>query len=284
MQDFNLNMDSIKNFFKNLSYEQLLKVVIIIVAGFIIIRLLRALLMRTVFKRANKQNQMMIRKLINYSGFILLLIIILSELGISLTALLGAAGILGIAFGVASQKSLGNIISGFFMVTEKSFEIGDVITVGDKTGVVHSVELLSIMLKTFDNLLIRIPNETLISTDIINITRFPIRRMDLSVSVSYKSDLNLVMKTLRRIGAENPYCLDEPAPFLMISSFDDSGISLRFGVWFDKTQYIDTRNSIMNTIIEEFRRLNIEIPFPQVTINHPAAETSEDDEKISPVT
>ena len=272
MQDISLNIDSVKNFFSKISYEQLIKIAVIIIAGIIIIRLLQALLLRTVFKRANMQNRMMLKKLINYSGFIILFIIILSELGISLTAMLGAAGVLGIAVGVASQKSLGNIISGFFMVTEKSFEIGDVITVGDKTGVVHSVELLSVMLKTFDNLLIRIPNETLISTDVINITRFPIRRMDISVSVAYKSDLNLVISTLKRIGADNPYCLDEPEPFLLIKSFDDSGISVKFGVWFDKSQYIDTRNSIMSSIVDEFKRLNIEIPFPQVTINHPAEE------------
>ena len=222
---------------------------------------------------------MLVGKLVNYLGFILVLIVVLSELGISLTALLGAAGILGLAIGVASQKSLGNIISGFFMVTEKSFEIGDVITVGDKTGIVYSVELLSIMLKTFDNLLIRIPNETLISTDIINITRFPIRRMDIVVSVAYKSDLDLVLRTLQKIGEENIFCLDEPAPFLLIKSFDDSGISVKFGVWFDKSQYIDTRNSIMKEIHEGFRKMSIEIPFPQVTVNYPVPQEDEGGEK-----
>ena len=208
----NIDFGRFADFLSNISYDQLLRIAIYLPLGIIIIRLVRLLLVKVVFKKSNKQNQMLVSKLVNYSGFIILLIILLSELGISLTALLGAAGIVGIAVGVASQKSLGNVISGFFMVTEKSFEIGDVITVGDKTGVVHSVELLSIKLKTFDNLLIRIPNETLISTDIINITRFPIRRMDLVLSVGYKSDLDLVLGTLGKIAADNVYCLDEPGP------------------------------------------------------------------------
>ena len=267
MQD--INFDSIKEFLVSISYLQIIKLVLILIVGITVIRLLKVLLIKTVFRRSNKQNQMLIRKLVNYTGFLLLAIIFLSELGVSFTAILGAAGILSIAIGVASQKSIGNIISGFFMVTEKSFEIGDVITVGDKTGVVHSVQLLSIMLKTFDNLLIRIPNETLISTDIINITRFPVRRMDIMVSVAYQSDLDLVISTLKKIGTENLSCLDEPAPFILIKSFDESGISIRFGVWFDKTEYIVTRNSVMKDIIKEFRALSIEIPFPQVTVNYP---------------
>ena len=267
MQDFNLS--AVKDFISGISYSQALKILLILVVGIIIIRLIRILLIRTVFKKTNQQNKMLVGKLVNYSGFILLMIVVLSELGISLTALLGAAGIMGIAIGVASQKSLGNIISGFFMVTEKSFEIGDAITVGDKTGIVYSVELLSIMLKTFDNLMIRIPNETLISTDIINITRFPIRRMDIIVSVAYNSDLDIVVSALEKVGSENIYCLDEPAPFLLIQSFDDSGISIKFGIWFDKSQYVITRNSIMKDILDEFRNNDIEIPFPQVTVNYP---------------
>ncbi len=266
MQSFDLG--TIKDFFGHLSYEQVLKVAIILLVGIGVIRLFRLILFRTVFKRTNPQNRMLAGKIVNYTGFVLLLIIILSQLGINLTALLGAAGILGIAFGVASQKSLGNIISGVFMVTEKSFEIGDAIKVGDKTGIVHSVELLSVKLRTFDNLLIRIPNETLISTDITNITRFPIRRMDIDVSVGYEADLELVVNTLKRIAAENTYCLDEPAPFILINNFADSGINLRFGVWFDKTRYVETRNSVMKQILEEFRAADITIPYPHVTISN----------------
>ncbi len=267
----NLNFDTIKGFLTNLSYNQIFKIIAFIIAGMIIIRLVRILLVRTFFKHSNRQNQMLMLKLINYTGFLIILIIVLSELGISLTALLGAAGVLGIALGVASQKSLGNIISGFFMVTEKSFEIGDSITVGDKTGTVHSVELLSIKLKTYDNLLIRIPNETLITTDVINITRFPVRRMDLVLSVAYSSDLDQIITILKKVASDNIYCLDEPGPFIMIKSFENSGIELKFGIWFDKNQYVETRNSIMKHILEEFKKAGVEIPYPHVTISNAAS-------------
>lgn len=267
--------EAFADFFSGIPLEEVLKVTIIIVVGLLLIRLLRIVMKRLVFSRTTRQTQMIGLKLINYISYLILILIVLAELGISVTALLGAAGILGIALGVASQKSLGNLISGLFIITEKSFEIGDVISVGDKTGVVHSIEILSVMLKTFDNLLIRIPNETLISTDITNITRFPVRRMDIIISVAYRSDLQQVLKLLQGVGKANQYALNEPEPFVMIQSFDDSGITIKFGIWFEKTQFVDTKNSIMGDIHRAFRTEGIEIPFPQVSLNYPIAAGGE---------
>ncbi len=252
--------------FGTVDVEQLLTVVIIFLVGFFLIRATRFILNRTFRRNANQQTQMLISKMVDYIGFAVLLMIILAELGLKLSTILGAAGILGIAVGVASQKSLGNIISGIFLVTEKSFEIGDVIRVNDQTGVVYSIDLLSIMLKSFDNLLIRIPNETLISSDIVNITRFPVRRLDLSVLVAYKETLPHVMDTLKSIASENIYCLDEPAPFLMIKEFADSGISIQLGIWFEKSNYVNTKNSMMQDIHRRFGEEGIEIPFTHIKI------------------
>ena len=261
-----LNFQAITAFFENFQIQKLLEIVFILLFGWIILRIILLLVMKVFMKNSSVQNQMLIRKFINYTGFGIILIIALAELGIKLSALLGAAGIMGIALGVASQKSLGNIISGFFMVAEKSFEIGDVIKVGDKIGVVYSMELLSIMLKTFDNLLIRIPHETLISSDVINITRFPIRRMDLFITISYEQDVDSVMRELEQAYRKNTFCLDEPKPFLLVKDFQDSGIMIQFGVWFEKDNYVLVRNSIMSDILKTFKDAGITIPYPHVKI------------------
>ncbi len=237
-----------------------------LVIGIFLLNIIKLIVNRTVLNKSNKQTKMLINKLVSYTGFSILFIIILGEIGIELSTLLGAAGVMGIAIGIASQKSLGNIISGFFMVTEKSFEIGDVITVGDKTGTVYSVELLSIMLKTFDNRLIRIPNESLISTDITNITRFPIRRLDLDILVAYKTDLQKVASILERIAIDNPILLDEPKYYFQIKNFEDSGILIVFGVWFEKENFLAVKNSLMNDILIKFRENSIEIPYNHIVI------------------
>ena len=106
---------------------------------------------------------------------------VLSIFDIDLTALLGAAGIAGLTIGVASKNSVGNIISGIFLISEKSFQVGDVVKIKDKTGIVYSIDLLSIKLRTFDNLYVRIPNENIINSDVTTVTRFPIRRMDINI-------------------------------------------------------------------------------------------------------
>src|SRR5690606_3292870 len=143
---------------------------------------------------------------------------IISELTIDLTAIFGAAGIIGIVVGVASQTSIGNIVSGFFLVSEKSFELGDLIRIGDKSGTVYSIYLFSIKIKTFDNLLLRIPNQTVISSEVINVTRFPIRRFDLDLSVAYKEDLGKVKEIIDRVVKNNPLCLDEPEPVVIFKT------------------------------------------------------------------
>ena len=262
-----VSFNSVLDAVSRIQYEQILHILIILVVGILLLRVVRLLLRKTLLKKANQQNQMLFVKLLNFTGFTILLIFVLSELGLQLGTILGAAGVLGIAVGVASQKSLGNIISGFFMVTEKSFEIGDVIKVGEKIGIVYSVELLSIMLKTFDNLLIRIPHETLISTDIINITRFPIRRMDLFMTVSYDDDLSRIMDILKDTARNNVLCLDEPDPFLLVKGFEESGLRIQYGIWFEKNNYVEVRNSLMADILNNFRKEGIRIPYPHMTVN-----------------
>jgi small-conductance mechanosensitive channel len=113
----------------------------------------------------------------------------LYELGFSLGVLLGAAGILTVAVGFASQTSMSNLISGLFLIGEKPFEIGDLIKVDQTVGEVLSIDLLSIKLRTFDNTYVRIPNETIIKTQVSTLTKFPIRRVDLQLGVAYKEDI-----------------------------------------------------------------------------------------------
>ncbi|MDT8299634.1 MAG: mechanosensitive ion channel family protein, partial [Spirochaetaceae bacterium] len=211
--------------------------------GILIIRLTSFLTRRLTSSKVSRQSRMILNKIVTYVGMSVLLVVILAELGVNLTALLGAAGILGLAVGVASQKSLGNMVSGLFLLSEKSFEIGDVIKVGDKAGIVHDVDLLSVKMRTFDNLLVRIPNETLISTEVVNITRYPIRRMDYEFSVSMDTNLTALETLLRDSAESNPLSLEEPKPIFLLKKWDHDGIAVLFGAWFLKEDYIELKNS-----------------------------------------
>ncbi|WP_319502372.1 mechanosensitive ion channel family protein [uncultured Draconibacterium sp.] len=246
--------------------EKLMWVLIILVVGITTIYLVAYIAKKLLPKSLSQQRKMIIRRLISYSGYILLGFILIAQLDIDPTPFFGAAGVIGLVVGVASQTSIGNIVSGFFLVGEKSFEIGDVIKVGDKAGVVFSIDLLSIKIRTFDNQLLRIPNQTIISTELINVTRFPIRRLDFNVSVAYKEDLGKVKTLLEEVAKANPLSLDEPEPLIVFKDFGASGIDILLGIWFEKHNYLKVKNSIFQEIKARFDAEGIEIPFPHVTL------------------
>jgi small-conductance mechanosensitive channel len=256
----------ITDFFTPERLQTIVVVAVVIVVGIAAIKILNTIAGRVTRKTVSPQYKMLIRKGIRYTGSVILLFIVLHLLGVKITALLGAAGIVGIAIGFASQTSMSNLISGLFMISEKPFEIGDVIRMGSTVGIVLSIDLLSVKIKTFDNQYIRIPNEKLLGSELTNITRFPIRRLDINLGVAYKTDVNHLRSVLREIAAANRFCLDEPEPLIVFSNFGDSALEFLFGVWFYKTDFISLKNSIMQEIKERFDREGIEIPFPHLSL------------------
>ena len=254
--------------FTTATLERIVLALIILAIGLGIIYSVAFLLRRSLPKKWSRQRKMIVNRFVQYAGYIILFFILIKELNLtdSLTAIFGAAGVIGIIIGFASQTSIGNIISGFFLVSEKSFELGDVIKIGTNSGVVYSIDLLSIKIKTFDNQLIRIPNQTVISSEVTNVTRFPIRRLDFQVGVAYKEDLEKVKNLLEKIARQNPLSLDEPEPLIVFTGFGASSIDILLGIWFEKTNYLKVKNSVLMEIKKTFDEEGIEIPFPHVSL------------------
>jgi small-conductance mechanosensitive channel len=259
-------IQQIVGWFRTLSPEVLtkgLRVGLTVVIGLFLVRTLAVVAQRYIMRKSTAQRQMIARKTISYAGFVLVLMAVLAELGVKLTALLGAAGIVGIAVGFASQTSVSNIISGFFLISEKPFAIGDVLRIGTTTGIIQSIDLLSIKIRTFDNLFVRIPNEKILSSEVTNITRFPIRRMDIVFQVDYEQDLRRVREILAELAAANPWSLDEPEPVIILNEFKESGIEILLGLWFAKTDFLYLKNSIMGEISTRFMADGIRFAHPR---------------------
>ena len=223
-------------------------------------------LTRVLVRTSSLHYRVLVRKLIFYSGAVILGITILLELGFNLTGLLATAGIATVAIGFAAQTSLGNIISGLFLIGEKPFQIGDLVRVNDILGIVESIELLSVKIRTLDNLFVRIPNETMLKNPVTTVTRYPIRRMDLEIGVAYKEDVARVMEILKELAEKNPLVMDNPEPLILFNRFGDSALELKYGLWFEKSNYLALRNSIMKEIKERFDQEGIEIPFPHLSL------------------
>ena len=244
----------------------IVRALLIIIAGFVLARLVSRAIHRFFRGSASPHIAMLAQRGTYYLLLSIFVMWALYELGFSIGILLGAAGILSIAIGFASQTSMSNLISGLFLIGEKPFEIGDIIKVDETVGEVLSIDLLSIKLRKFDNTYVRIPNETIIKTQVSTLTKFPIRRIDLQLGVAYKEDITRVQEILFDVADKNPLCLEEPAPLFILQGFGDSAINIQFSVWGRREEYLTIKNQMHMDIKATFDREGIEIPFPHRTL------------------
>lgn len=239
---------------------------LMLVGGLLVAAVVARSTQKIALKHLSPHHSTMIRRLVYWVILGLFIASALRQLGFSLSVLLGAAGVLSVAIGFASQTSASNLISGLFLVGEKPFELGDIIRVGNTTGEVLSIDLLSVKLRTFDNLFVRIPNESLIKTEMTNLTRYPIRRFDMLVGVAYRENIDKVREILLAVADDNPLCLDEPAPMFLFTGFGDSALNIQLSVWAKRENFRDIRNSIQKEVKHAFDEAGIEIPFPHRTL------------------
>lgn len=190
----------------------------------------------------------------------------LRALGVDVISILGAAGVAGVAIGFASQTTLSNLISGIFLVSERSFKIGDYVNVAGKEGTVESINLLSVYLRQTDNALVRIPCETLIQNPVTNITGDMLRRIDLDVGVDYNSDLKKVKEIIMDVIEEMPALLNDPPPSVTFQSFGDSSLNLHIGAWCKTAEYHPTRYAFATALLAAFQKSKVNIPFPVRTV------------------
>jgi small-conductance mechanosensitive channel len=237
-------------------------VIFLIAVGFLLARLLSLALTRLLKERADAQRLMLIQRGSFYFVFGMFILSVMVELGFNFGVFLGAAGVLTVALGFAAQTSTSNLISGLFLISERPFSIGDVITVNGITGVVLSIDLLSVKLRTFQNTFVRIPNEMIIKSPVINLTKFPIRRIDLKVIVAIKEDIHHVQQILLEVAELNPLCMEEPKPIFIFQGYRDSAAEIQFSVWVYSSEFLSLQNSIQLDIKAAFEREGIAIPFP----------------------
>jgi small-conductance mechanosensitive channel len=243
---------------------QLIKAAAVLLAGFLINRVASVIVMLLLSEGQDRQRLFVIQKIIKYTLSVITFLVILKIFGVNLKVILGAAGVLSLAVGFAAQTSVSNLISGLFMIFEKPFVVGDVIEVGGVRGEVLSIDLLSMRIKTIDNLLIRVPNESVMKAQVINHSYFPIRRHEMTFSLAYTEDLEKVKKILLELVENNPYCLEEPEPLFIVEKMGEYFIEVKFGVWGENASLLLLQSTFREQVREAF--IKNQIVFPQRTI------------------
>ena len=152
---------------------------------------------------------------------------------------------------------MANIISGLFLFSEHIFKIGDTLQVDTVSGVVESVELMSIRIRTFDNRLVRVPNETLIKTNIINVSHYPKRRLDLWIALPNSSDFENARTAIRSAIESSAYALKDPAPIIVLDAITPDGTNVLSGVWFDQENLSNIKNELIPAVLSSLARAGI---------------------------
>lgn len=244
----------------------ILRAAVIIVIGVIGSRAGGGLVYRLLARDGRMERATLARRIVHAGVLVLAGLTAMSELGFDLSVLLGAAGVASVAIGFASQTSASNVISGLFLIAERPFSVGDIIEVNGQSGMVLEVDLLSIKLRTFDNRFVRIPNELVMKTQVINLTRFAIRRIDLNMTVPHTVDLPRVRAVLSEVAAATTLVLDEPRPEVMISGFSANGTDLLLVAWVDRTNLVAVKNDLILQIHHRLGEEKIDLSPRQKTV------------------
>jgi len=193
-------------------------------------------------------------------------LVALTEAGVDLSSLTIFGGALGVGIGFGLQKIVSNFISGFILLGDRSIRPGDVITVGTNYGWVKELRARYIVVINRDGVETLIPNENLVTTDVINWSYSDRKvRVRIPVQISYNDDPEQAMAIMAQAATANPRVLANPEPAVRLMEFADSGIALELRVWLsDPEEGIgNVRSDINLAIWHGFKEAGITIPFPQ---------------------
>ena len=190
---------------------------------------------------------------------------VLSVMGVDLSVLLGAAGFVTVAVGFAAQTSMSNFISGVFLMVESSVQVGDYIELDGISGEVVAIEPLSVRLRTFDNRMVRIPNETLVKSSLINLSAFPIRRIDLTLTIFQEDDLEAARVALVGLGEVDPQVLLEPEPFVQVQGFRDGLATIQASYWATRENWLSVRTRLVTQVPGALATVGVRLGTPRMT-------------------
>ncbi|HCK04617.1 MAG TPA: mechanosensitive ion channel protein MscS, partial [Methylophilaceae bacterium] len=178
-------------------------------------------------KELDMNARVMISKVMRIALYIIAIIVTLSSLGLNLTFLSVFGGAFGVGLAFGLQKIASNYISGFIILLDKSIHIGDILTIGEHYGVVTVIRSRYTILKMLDGIEVIIPNETLISENIINHTLSDRKsRVSVDVQISYKSSVDKAFEIMLNAAKNEVRVLNDPEPSVYLMKFADSGIDL----------------------------------------------------------
>lgn len=262
---FDKLLNSLADYAPNILYA-----LIIFVVGYLVIRITVKLLKKLLKRSAHVENTAgsFLISLLRAVMYVILVVMILSQLKVPMSSIVAALGTAGLAIGLALRDSLSNVAGGFILMFNRPFKAGDFVEINGKEGTVNQITILYTKLLTVDNKAILIPNGTVSSATIINYTQEELRRLELSFDISYSADFHKAQKVILEAVKKNPLALSSPdEPFIRLSEHSQSSLKLLLRVWVRSENYWELRYALLADIKDSFDSEGIEIPYNQLDIH-----------------
>lgn len=208
-----------------------------------------------------------IHGLVRYLLFVIVLIAALGRVGVETASVVAVIGAAGLAVGLALQGSLSNFAAGVLIVAFRPFKSGDYVEIGGVAGSVEAIQIFQTVLKTPDNKMVVVPNSGVIGGAITNYSRHATRRVDLTIGVSYKSDLKKTKQVIRETLEKDARILKDPDMTIGVLALADSSVNFVVRPWCKTEDYWGVYFDSMQAIKEALDANGIEIPFPQMDVH-----------------
>jgi len=241
----------------------LLEFILILSFSIIISRIIILYLRRYFRNKVSKDVGETTIKFVYYGSLLIVFITVLPLIGLDPSGLLLAGGITGIVLGFASQNIVGNLISGVFLMIEKPIKIGDQVEINKISGYVTDIRIISTLIRTFDGLLVRIPNQQVFTTNITNTVSYPVRRFDFTMKIRYSDDADAAIWFIQDLIDKEPFALHSPPPSVYVNELGENSVNLVVRVWAPISEWYVLKTLLPWTIKKVLEENNIEVPLPQ---------------------
>lgn len=264
--DWNGIWTSIKDFFSN-NIWNIIKFFAVLIIGIVVVKLLLNLFRQIMSKtKIEKVAQSFLYHILKFVLYLILILILLSTIGVSVSGLLTTLSALVLAVGMALQNLITNIANGIVIVTMQMFKKGDWIAVNGVEGSIQDINFLFTTINTGDNKRVTIPNSDILNNPVTNYGAYSTRRIDFSFEVAYESDVQAVKKIILDVMQSNGKILLDPAPMCRLKTLNANGLGFVARCWVDSEDYWDVYWYVMEYTFNELKRNKIKIPYTQIEV------------------
>ena len=249
--------------YDNITYYHLVFFAIVIIAAFAIAKIVSVYLKKTLSDRVEKSELDTLIKIIQVGIILIGVYIGLPRFEFDLADVVLIGGTLTIVIGFATQKVGSNFASGLFLLLERPIKPGDNVQIDTVSGIVQEIHVLSTIVRDYEGIYVRIPNEKVFTSDITNFVTNVARRFEYSVGISYGDDAGLAMGVIYRLLEQHPFILKHPGPSVFLDELADSSVVIRVNIWCPSEVWWSVRTEMLWEIKKAIEAEGITIPFPQ---------------------